>query len=115
MTDLEMMRLCAGAMGIENWRVGLEEWSDGLSCGFSSPPVSRPYDPLHDDAQAMALVKKFELNILRQSNSWTVMRRRKGSGNSDLNRAIVECVAKMRVAKMQEKPIEVMVTSRKPE
>jgi hypothetical protein len=68
------------------------------------------YDPLHDDAQAMALVKKFGLDIGEFSapigrGDWGVSRSALGwsvdwSGrNSNLNRAIVECVAKMQQAK----------------
>ena len=48
MTDLELTKLCAEAMGIE---ISPVRHGDG---DFSL------YDPLHDDAQAMALVKKFE-------------------------------------------------------
>ena len=83
MTDLEMTKLCAEAMGPS----GRDE---------------RTYDPLHDDAQAMALVKKFQINIAwyevnmpRPTFEPTVYMWRK----KDLNRAIVECVAKMQAAK----------------
>ena len=30
---------------------------------------SHPYDPIHDDAQAMALVKKFDLSVWGKSRS----------------------------------------------
>lgn len=64
------------------------------------------YDPLHDDAQAMALVKRFVLCIqppqFVRNKQWHVWSDHfaKGastaSGNStDLNRAIVECVARL--------------------
>ena len=62
----------------------------------------RNNDPLHDDAQAMALVKKFRLTIGHCGSLYVV--EWWGSGtespevwaeNNDLNRAIVECVAKI--------------------
>ena len=100
MTDLEITRLCAEAMGIVTEIVNdgdvsvVWETSHGI------------YRPLHDDAQAMALVKNFHLTIdTFHDGTWIV-----GSGwnephtqemSPDLNRAICECVAKMQVAKMQ--------------
>lgn len=56
-----------------------------------------PYDPLNDDAQAMALVKHCKLDILWQDEKWAASEMRFGAfaRNADLNRAIVECVAKM--------------------
>ena len=67
-------------------------------------PYSVFYDPLHDDAQAMALVKKFKLDIdYGQGVEWHVSDQHSDSEyegyhsamNPDLNRAICECVAKM--------------------
>ena len=101
MTDLEMTRLCAEAMGMESDNYVLLFHADGSQTG---PFVVTPevYDPLHDDAQAMALVKKMELRIGRtNTNFWEVCGM--GSGgkhfDDDLNRAIVECAAKMQAAK----------------
>ena len=103
MTDLEMTRLCAEALGY---------------CGPIAPlkafvinPDGQgdvPYDPLHDDAQAMALVKKLGLCIYYECLYpdsrvvWIAIRLGEPStkiSNSELNRAIVECVAKMQSAK----------------
>ena len=58
------------------------------------------YDPLHDDAQAMALVKKLNLSIYETNadGEWCVFQigtNELDTTNSDLNRAICECVAKM--------------------
>ena len=95
MTDLEITKLCAEAMGLM--------------------PVSyypdENYDPLHDDAQCFALVKKFQVVIEREMRNTrefavTVFPSR-GFGASvssvrnstDLNRAICECVAHMQKAK----------------
>jgi len=86
MTDLEMTRLCAEAMGFEPYA--------------DQPPYN--YDPLYDDAQAMALVKKFGVALYQgETGCWYAdlpgfaMRVR----SLDLNRAIVECVAKMQESK----------------
>ena len=112
MTDLEITKLCAEAMRLR------------LCNGYDSPkslythqdPRSIDgreieYNPLHDDAQAMALVKKFELRIDRNFEDggeglvWTVTHHlcMKYGGissfdNRNLNRAICECVAKMQAA-----------------
>ena len=62
------------------------------------------YDPLHDDAQAMALVKRFKLwtGYDDTDNGWKVrpwpyLPNDDGPYGLgfDLNRAIVECVAQM--------------------
>ena len=76
---------------------------------WTGPNYTPPeYDPLHDDAQAMALVKRFELDQRRiingNSKAWVVMLSdtvpaRSSAYNTDLNRAICECVAKMQAAK----------------
>lgn len=98
MTDLEITKLCAGAMGID--ALALEQGT-------------LPYDPLHDDAQAMALVKKFQIVIERDPKrsdyfGVTLFPPRFDGRNQqtqvvrnapDLNRAICECVAKMQEAK----------------
>jgi predicted NAD/FAD-dependent oxidoreductase len=64
------------------------------------------YDPLHDDAQAMALVKRFRLNVTVSGDTYWDVDNDDGSGRRfadamqhDLNRAIVECVAKMQAAR----------------
>ena len=91
MADLEMTKLCAEA--IDEPYIGFDAKGHKVYC---------EYDPLHDDAQAMALVKKFQINIAwyevnmpRPTFEPTVYMWRK----KDLNRAIVECVAKMQAAK----------------
>jgi hypothetical protein len=87
MTDLEMTRLCAKAMG------------------FTEPPEwSSFYDPLLNDAQALALVKKFRLTISPsipsdETFAWAVELGDESAHSDDLNRAIVEFVARMQKAK----------------
>ena len=111
MTDLEITKLCGDAMDLlrEVVQVGKVH---PVRLGSSTAPVDHYklfdgtlYDPLHDDAQAMALVKKFELCISseqdRNGKRWEA-----GDGDGrvvgeskDLNRAICLCVANMQQAK----------------
>ena len=95
MTDLEITRLCAEAMGVKLGNFQTNDDDDRVpidSYNF--------YMPLHDDAQAMALVKKFEITTLPQRGKWSVVCAWMGSDlHDDLNRAICECVAKMQKAK----------------
>ena len=99
MTDLEITKLCAEAMGYPtNW---------------ANPdiPLGGPhnYNPLHDDAQAMALVKKLGIAVYhecRYTDSrvvWIAWRMGDPSTkivNSDLNRAACECVAEIQKGKI---------------
>lgn len=105
MTDLEMTKLCAEAMGweIKPAEIGPDRWRvyvDGEpTYGIGEMWIIGRYKPLEDDAQAMALVKKLKLGIVEPDSNgwWTVCRIEDDYGYSDkdLNRAIVECVAKM--------------------
>lgn len=97
-----MTKLCAEAMGFSPL-VAIPT-VDNRGIGYMPPQYA--YCPLHDDAQAMALIKKFSLRILHTRGSvieWSV----NVSGgwplgghamNADLNRAIIECIARMQVA-----------------
>lgn len=102
MDDLEMTKLCARAMG-------LPELNDDFDYEDEEGSI-RSYTPLVDDAQAMALVKKFNIHIeapdLPVFVRWGVfcwIGPDKGANahgrSTDLNRAIVECVAKMQSTK----------------
>ena len=103
MTDLEMTRLCEKAMGLDSEK---EDARRKRLDGAWRTYQETEYDPLHNDAQAMALVKKFYLDIECHSNEpiWTVLyddnaRYSKVRECSNLNLAIVECVAKMQAQK----------------
>jgi hypothetical protein len=102
MTDLEMVRLCAEAMGYIPF--GPADTPHGQV--WLTKVAGEVYDPLHDDAQAMALVKKFGLSIAPELGQgrglWRVNHWRDPPLvlDTDLNRAIVECVAKMQKAKV---------------
>lgn len=87
MTDLEMTLATAELMQVSLM---------GSHC-----PV---WNPLKDDAQAMALVKELRLTVyaraLGADRWWRVEDWNLEYGRDvDLNRAIVECVAKMQTAK----------------
>lgn len=111
MTDLEMTRLCAEAMGLKPYvkRASFIGDNEGIflcktemhKFGSVDDTVDRfsvPYDPLHDDAQAMALVKRFKLYIEyctfdRGDPCWLVVGDNDVT-NDDLNRAICACVSR---------------------
>ena len=99
MTDLEIVRKCADRIGIKH-RVIDDTYIDYYEEGLM---MWRGYSPIHDDAQAMALVKRFNLDI-----DWKPLRKTvtvqpsdcassvtMHFSNGDLNRAICECVAKL--------------------
>jgi hypothetical protein len=95
MTDLEMTKLCAEKMGYGVrlrlrdgiWRYAIR-WGRGVR--------GQAYNPLIDDQQAMVLVKHFGLGIAQLAGGqWEVCKEFYRAGSPDLNRAIVECVAKM--------------------
>ena len=106
MTDLEITKACAEAMGYQRIahcqlaRPGIEP--DKVSVSKTGTSMDEQYAPLHDDAQAMALVKKFELRIGRtvMGDRWYVDDNPYGDYacvDENLNRAICERIVKMKV------------------
>lgn len=99
MTDLEMTKLCAEAMGFS---VCITRDDNPNFDHYRRMAISEVYDPLHDNAQAMALVKKLKLCCAWQPNigDWWVhpIGGKPESYAQDLNRAIVECCARMQKA-----------------
>ena len=101
MTDLEITALCAEAMGI-NYHGQNQAWKNSE---FDGMLVTYEYDPLHHDAQAMALVRRFKLFVEPPvrgiSYGWECFPQgdTEPRGTGELNRAICECVAKMQKAK----------------
>lgn len=86
MDDLTITRLCAEAMG----------WPKGAVCHPDSLILdgdTKKYNPLHDDAQAMALVKKYPAECIKAIDEEL------GQTIPNYNRAICECVAKMQQSK----------------
>ena len=106
MTDLELTKLCAEAVGADVFESEVPEYSGRLWIKVNDfMRKVHPYDPLHDDGQAMALVKKFHVWVGGWLNDDMVSVSMDGkylSAANTLNRAIVECVAKMTVANMQK-------------
>lgn len=98
MIDVEMTKRCAEAMG---FKIVYPDQADLPLC-IESPRGAGVYNPLRDDAEAMALVKHLLLTCAygEPRGRWVV-----GPGGLessehdtlgiDLNRAIVECVSKM--------------------
>lgn len=113
MTDIEMVHLCAQAMGLPLLKAYTDEhllYKPGGSWrGFMYSKhgdreylftQSGGYDPLHNDEQAMALVKALRLDIEPQDERWMVSvwtgdgrRRANWEYDESLNRAIVKCAA----------------------
>jgi len=116
MDDLTMTKLCAEAhgwtcepAGLRRYRVyaaGDKEGETTPIYGIGEDWVMQKYDPLNDDSQAFELIKQFNLVIEREKGGGlfgvTFIGERKGRSQvvraaANLNRAIVECVAKMQV------------------
>lgn len=109
LSDEEIKWLCAEAMEVD-FGPELVAYTVGQQMNNEQIMANRiaAYDPLHDDAQAMALVKKFRLTIYghnRTEDEWAVFTGWRDSNypasaqGNDLNRAICEFVAKMQLEK----------------
>ena len=97
MDDLTATRLCAEAMGYTVHRYHPEQLPLRVRMalgGLIFDPAS--YNPLHDDAQAMALVKRFPSECTDAINkAWLHSR----PGEFNINRAVAYCVARMQEVK----------------
>ena len=94
MTDIEITKACAASLGFEgNDSVFVSVGRVIINDGGNSI-----YDPLHDDAQCFALVKKFGLWLRQFDGKWHIRHVETDQDilDENLNRAICECVAKMR-------------------
>jgi len=110
MTDLEITKACAEAMELEWVWDGPEiryRSSNARDAKTHVPIYQGTYEPLHDDAQAMALVKKLGLSVwVGTAGVWVCEAGRQpgvvksGVVSDDLNRAICETAAKMQKAKL---------------
>lgn len=107
MTDLEITQFCAEAMGYQTAEsTSGPDKGTRYFCDYYD--FHGKYDPLHDDAQAMALVKKFRLFITHdETDFWVEWSGPIGGeekvswrADQDLNRAICECVAKIEKARL---------------
>ena len=105
MTDLEMTKLCAKAMG---YSLRVLDSGDLWVDDGRIPQDGFVYYPLHEDDQAMALVKKFQPAICWDTKwcvdmTCTVDDPSMIVYHENLNRAIVECVAKMRATTVSDR------------
>lgn len=89
MNDLELIKKCAERTGIGIVNGQSMFWLSGEGI----------YDPLHNDAQAMALVKKLGISLFFEGigEKWEaeIEDETYYAFSIDLNRAICECVAKL--------------------
>ena len=106
MTDLEMTRLCAEAMGYDEYSENVDaegRWYIYLErdAGIGT----RTYWPISDDEQAMALLKKFPLHTIDALVAHVPYGKydpaEKQVASEDWNRVIVECVAMRQKAKQE--------------
>ncbi len=102
MTDLEITEACARAMGL------VPTYNKRLP--FIVNNGWEEYHPLADDAQAMALIKKFNIELFFVPNNltwWATSRVTENNHSNalDLNRAIYECVARI-ARNLQEVPCD---------
>lgn len=100
MDDLTMTRLVADAMGYQ-CAVSAHDVTGEIVSVFGGPVFGK-YDPLHDDAQCMALVKRFKVDCVWASETGNCFAQCGDEGQFncedaglDLNRAIVTCVARL--------------------
>jgi hypothetical protein len=106
MTDLEMVKLCAEAMGYKlDADGGFSRMAQGA--GMDEPDWFQfIYDPRHDKAQAFELVERFHIHCLWNSDdkNWDAEMLTTGYGHTDpdLARAIVTSVANMQAARRKE-------------
>lgn len=116
MTDLEITKRCAAAMG---WYVGK------LACLVVAYPVSdcaiiagndkggeSVWDPLHNGGQTFALVERLGLNIGQTTQGVKVFTTPLKGGfheadDKDLKRAICKCAAKLEAPKVSEPELAV--------
>jgi len=106
--DLTATILCAEAMGLKEMAAVTETMTyRGEGAIWANGGI---YRPLKNDAQAMALVKRFGLQTSRHGDIWLAAFTFSEVSNfvghhtedADLNRAIVYCVAKMQSARIRE-------------
>jgi hypothetical protein len=99
MNDIELTKACADVSGVLVELSGGQYWLKGYV-------ADRLYDPLHDDAQCFALVKRFKLSIYQHQDLVTVTAYfhdgyRSERNINEVNHAIVECVAKLHAAQTE--------------
>ena len=102
MTDLEMTKLCAEAMGDDaEWASACEILRVADLVAETQPIWAGHLRRAGKNAQAMALVKALLIALIPpdETGHWLAGGTMWHAANTDLNRAIVACVAKMQKAK----------------
>jgi len=101
MTDLELTKACAEAMGYQ-WSAPRHEaqWLNSDNGVGGLRKRWKHYDPLHDKAQCFALIETFDMTITRVNSIDGYWRARAWEGSlsyeadaNSLNRAICTAVA----------------------
>lgn len=115
MDDLEITRRCADKMGLHS-EFGYDPVTKSAVYIFVWTADGNAFDPLRNDAQAMALVKRRMLACEKSifSNVWIVSENRAAirkygkepvtAESADLNRAICLCVANLPESCRRTKP-----------
>ena len=105
MSDIELTKLCAIAMGFMP-EFAPTEWPVGIAVKGGGQASEDLYDPLHNDAQAMELVKKLRISIDqgRVGGDMSAAAILKdgvlyNAESENLNRAICETIAKLQMEK----------------
>ena len=93
MTDLEVTRLCAEAMGLP----GIEVRPNGVYCGTDTPwpCVGERYDPLGDDGQAFRLMVMMRISAKPHEGGYIVEKGDHFVISTDVNIAICQLVARL--------------------
>jgi len=100
MTDLELIKLAAEAMDLHFGDLPSQR---NVPAEYEWPRIT--YDPINDDAQAMALVKKFQIMCKPMPGGvwyaycWMPPAAEIWGEDADLNRAIVKCCSSMQLEK----------------
>ena len=103
MTDLEMTKLCAEAVGLHEMPRRTTDpqakYPDSSLRMARGNKAAHWYDPLHDDAQIMALVKKLHLSLATYAENpgiwevWVDINPDNWISTNNLNRSVVKFVA----------------------
>ena len=93
MTDLEITKRCAAALGYLTDPTCVVTEQDILV--LRDGKWAEMFNPLHDDAQAMALMKKFPDQVLDELSCFLDRHPRGVNPAQQFNRVICECVARM--------------------
>ena len=100
MNDLEMTKLCAKAMGYK--LTGHDASEPAIQVvAFKGGLSPFAFDPLHNDEQAMVLLKKFPFECLSAIRANLMNVPFNACETNWLNHVIVKCVANMQQAKKE--------------